>query len=47
MYSRKGLWKGSTHLQSAYKAMRSHRPTKKNPLQVHKRDTKIDLQRVC
>lgn len=32
MYSRKGLRKGRTHLQSAYEAMRSHRPTKKNPL---------------
>lgn len=32
MYSRKGLRKGRTHLQSAYKAMRSHRSTKKNPL---------------
>lgn len=32
MYSRKGLRKGRTHLQSAYKAMRSHQqPTKKEP----------------
>lgn len=47
MYSRKGLRKGRTHLQSAYKAMRSHRPTKKNPMPGIQRDIKIDLRRVC
>jgi hypothetical protein len=47
MYSRKGLRKGRTHLQSAYKAIRSHQSTKKNPMPGIQRDTKIDLRRVC